>query len=68
MRERLVPILRGAVVMAAVALAVMRFVVIDHGSHSASDTLRPWLIETALISLATILVVAAVGRVATTDG
>ncbi len=65
MRERLVPILRGAVVLAAVALAAMRFVVIDRGSHSASDTLRPWLIETALIALATIVVVAAVGRLGT---
>ena len=33
----------------ALALIVVRFVAIDAASHSASDTLRPWVIESAAI-------------------
>jgi hypothetical protein len=35
----------------AVALAAVRFVAIDAASTSASDTLRPWLVQASLIAL-----------------
>jgi hypothetical protein len=42
---------RALIVTAAVAIALLRFVAIDATSHSNSDTLRPWLIQVALIAL-----------------
>jgi hypothetical protein len=65
MRSRLVTLLQAAVVAAAILLAIVRFFAIDAGSHSASDTLRPWLLETALIAVAATLVVFAIGRLTT---
>jgi hypothetical protein len=65
MRSRLVTLLQAAVVAAATLLAIVRFFVIDAGSHSASDTLRPWLVETALIAVAATLVVVVIGRLTT---
>jgi uncharacterized membrane protein YjdF len=39
------------VVAAAITVAVVRFVAIDSASHSASDTLRPWALETIPVAL-----------------
>jgi len=65
MRSRLVAVLQGAVLAAAVLLAIVRFIVIDAGSHSASDTLRPWLLEAALIAAAAALAAVVIGRLTT---
>jgi hypothetical protein len=62
MRRRSVILLQAAVVAAAALLSIARFLVIDASSHSASDTLRPWLLETALIAVAATLVVVVIGR------
>ena len=43
--------LQIGVAVVAVLLAVAWFVVVDASSHSASDTLRPWLIGVVLIGL-----------------
>lgn len=43
----------------AVGLIVVRFVVIDSTSHSNSDTLRPWVIQSAVICLVAWLVIRA---------
>lgn len=51
MRRRLLALLQAAVVLVAVGLAVLRFAAIDATSHSASDTLRPWLIQAGTIAL-----------------
>jgi hypothetical protein len=64
MRARVVRLARVAIVVAAVALSVMRFVVIDADSHSVSDTLRPWIIQTAVIALVATVAVVAIGRLA----
>jgi hypothetical protein len=64
MRDRVVRLARVAIVVAAVALSVMRFVVIDADSHSVSDTLRPWIIQTAVIALVATVAVVAIGRLA----
>ena len=53
---------RALIIVAAIALVAARFAVIDAGSHSVSDTLRPWLVETALIAAVAVLAIAAVGR------
>ena len=47
----LVRLLQIAVIVAAVVLAVIRFFAIDATSHSNSDTLRPWIIQMALIAV-----------------
>ena len=64
MRVRLVPLARVAIVVAAVALSMVRFMVIDANSHSVSDTLRPWIIQTAVIALVATVAVVAIGRLA----
>ncbi len=65
MRNRLTVIARVAVIATAILLALVRFVALDASSHSASDTLRPWLIEVALIAIAATLVVVVIGRLST---
>jgi hypothetical protein len=62
MSERLVLIARLAVIVVAVGLSLVRFAAIDADSHSVSDTLRPWLIETTVIAVLAGMVFAAVGR------
>jgi hypothetical protein len=52
------------VVLAAVVLAVVRFMAIDANSHSASDTLRPWFIQAFAIAVIAGLLVAVIDRVA----
>jgi hypothetical protein len=64
MRGRLIPLARLAIVVAAVALSIVRFVAIDAGSHSVSDTMRPWVIQTAVIAVVAGLAVVALGRFA----
>jgi hypothetical protein len=51
LRRSLLGVLQVGIVLVAVAVAVLRFAAIDAGSQSASDTLRPWLIQLALIGL-----------------
>jgi len=68
MRDRIVLMARIAVVVLAVAVSVARFLAIDADSHSVSDTLRPWLIETALIGVVAALALAAIGRLAPRAG
>ena len=50
------------VISIAVAIAVVRFVAIDATSHSASDTLRPWLLQVGVIALLAVLAIATVRR------
>jgi len=52
-----------AIVAAAITLLALRFVIIDAGSHSASDTLRPWLVEVAVVSAVAAVLVVAIGQV-----
>jgi threonine/homoserine/homoserine lactone efflux protein len=59
---RAAAMVKAVVVVAAVVLAAVRFVVIDASSHSASDTLRPWVIEVAVIAGAAALIWLAVDR------
>jgi len=44
--------LQAGVIIAATVLAVLWFVAVDSTSHSAGDTLRPWLIGVVAIALA----------------
>ena len=44
--------LQLAIVATAIGLAIAWFAVLDSASHSASDTLRPWLIGVVVIVLA----------------
>ncbi len=44
-------LVRILIVAVAIALPLVRFVTIDAHSHSASDTLRPWIVEVAVIEL-----------------
>lgn len=46
----------SAVVLLFAVLAVLNFLRIDSTSHSASDTLRPFLIETAAMALVFFLI------------
>ena len=62
--KALVLALRAVIVTAAIALAAARFLAIDATSHSNSDTLRPWLIQVALIGLVGLVLWLAVGRLA----
>ena len=64
MRDRLLILSRVATVLVAVALSLARFLAIDAASHSASDTLRPWMIETTVIALVATLAFVAIGRIA----
>jgi hypothetical protein len=64
MRDRLVLLARVTIVVVAVAVSAARFLAIDAGSHSVSDTLRPWIIETAVIAVVAGLALFALGRVA----
>jgi hypothetical protein len=66
-RRTLRLLLQGAVIVLAVAVAAIRFAAIDAGSHSASDTLRPWLIEVAGIAVLAAALVIAIGRVGKSD-
>jgi hypothetical protein len=50
------------VVIAASVVAAMRFAAIDATSHSASDTLRPWVIQTAVIAVIAIAAIAVLQR------
>ena len=60
----LVRLLQALAVTGAAALLILRFIALDAASHSASDTLRPWLIESVLIAGLAVLVVVALGRLA----
>ena len=68
MRDRLIPLARIAVVVIAVAISVARSLAIDADSHSVSDTLRPWVIQTAVIALLAGLALVAIGRLAPRAG
>ena len=57
--DRLAPL---AIVALAIVIAVIRFLAIDATSDSASDTLRPWLIEVAVIAVVTVMSIAVVRR------
>ena len=67
LRRSLLRILQAGVVLAAAVVAVVRFAAIDAGSQSASDTLRPWLIQLGLIGLVAVAAVLVLGRLATRD-
>ena len=67
LRRSLLRALQAGVVLAAVAVAVLRFAAIDARSHSASDTLRPWLIQLGLIGLVAAAAVLVLGWLATRD-
>ncbi len=59
---------RLAAMVAIAALAVIRFLAIDSGSHSASDTLRPWLIEMAAVALLATVAILAIDRLSRSRG
>jgi nicotinamide riboside transporter PnuC len=59
---RAAAMVKAIVVLAAVVLAAVRFVAIDASSNSASDTLRPWLIEVAVIAGVAAMIWLAVDR------
>ena len=67
-RRRMAPIPAGIRVLQALAitvgacLVVVRLVAIDAASSSASDTLRPWIIQCAVIVSVAALVVVALER------
>ena len=49
--------IRALAVVVVGVIAVARFMAIDATSHSASDTLRPWFIQVAmLVALALVVV------------
>jgi hypothetical protein len=54
----------AAILLVASVVAVARFIAIDAGSHSASDTLRPWLIEVGVIGALAITAWVVVDRLA----
>jgi hypothetical protein len=62
--RRVALVAESLVIVAAVALAVVRFFAIDSGSHSASDTLRPWLIQVFVIAVVAAVLVTLVDRLA----
>jgi hypothetical protein len=62
MRPALARLLQVAVILVAAGLALADFVALDAASHSVSDTLRPWLIGTALLACTTVLLVRSIGR------
>jgi hypothetical protein len=57
-------LLDAAVVAVAAMLIAVRFNASDLSSHSASDTLRPWFVQTTLIVVAAAAIIFVVGRVA----
>jgi hypothetical protein len=59
---RVAGVTRAMVVVAAAAIAVVRFVAIDASSDSASDTLRPWVIQVGVTLLAALLIWMAIDR------
>jgi hypothetical protein len=65
LRRTLLRVLQAGVLLVATAVAMLRFAVIDAGSHSASDTLRPWLIQLGLIGLVAVTAVLVLDRLAT---
>jgi len=67
LHRSLLRVLQAGVVLAAAAVAVLRFVAIDAGSSSASDTLRPWLIQLGLIALVAVAALLVLGRLAARD-
>ena len=60
--SRVAAVLRLAVIVGAVTLAVVRFLAIDSTSHSNSDTLRPWIFQATIIAVVAALLVVAIGR------
>lgn len=52
------------IMLAVIAFAVYRFIIIDRGSHSASDTLRPFLISLIIIYIAYTLIAFLTGLIA----
>jgi hypothetical protein len=60
--------LRYAIAVAVVVLAVLWFVIVDAGSHSASDTLRPWLGGLVLLGVAGLGLVLLIERLARWTG
>ena len=61
-RHTLVRVLQAVVVTAAAYLIILRFMALDAVSHSASDTLRPGLVQAGLIALVAFGLVVAVDR------
>ena len=61
-KRPLLRLLQAVVVVAAVGLVILRFIALDAGSHSASDTLRPWLVQGSLIGLAAFVAVLVLNR------
>jgi hypothetical protein len=61
-RRTLLRLLQAVVVAAAAILIVVRFMALDAVSHSASDTLRPWIIQAGFIALAALVVVLVLDR------
>jgi hypothetical protein len=61
-RRTLLRLLQAVVAAAAAGLIVLRFMALDAVSHSASDTLRPWIIQAGLIALTAFGVVVVLDR------
>lgn len=54
--------IRSLAAVSVGVIAVARFMAIDAGSHSASDTLRPWFIQVAMLVAVALVVVWLVER------
>ncbi len=67
MRNRLGLAAQVAIVAAAIVLGVARFAALDAASHSASDTLRPWAVEAAVIAAVAVIAVVVAGRLRATE-
>ena len=62
MRNAIAGLASALIVAAAGVVAVLRFAAIDATSHSASDTLRPWLIQVAAIAVLAVVAIAILQR------
>ena len=50
MRTRIDTLATAAIIALAAVIAIARFFAIDSASDSASDTIRPWAIQVAVIA------------------
>lgn len=62
LRAAFVRFVQLVVVTVAIGIVAWRFVAIDAASDSASDTLRPWLLQAGLVAAGAVLLLAIAER------
>jgi hypothetical protein len=62
MRDVVAKLATALIIIVAAVVAVFRFAAIDATSHSNSDTLRPWIIQVAVIVAVAVLMIAVLRR------